>query len=375
MNSRGNALLYLIFIVIIVGILVEGFFLFKSSKAKKIEPTPSPTPSLEVNENEDISDNVIPTDDKNLNILFLGMGGAGHDGGTLSDSITLASVNSDKKVVNLIAIPRDLWVPVPVDWDYQSWQKINAAYAIGLDQTKYPNKKPEFKGSLGGGNLSKFVVGQATGLKVNYFLAIDFNNFTSAIDTLGGIEIDVAKTFDDYYYPIKGLENETCGFSPEEITDFHQKYSGFELEKQFTCRYEHLHFEKGLNQVDGATALKFIRSRHSNEYGGDFARGERAQTVLTAIGKKLLSQNLINSDNTTFKKLSSIITTDISLKMVPEILNLLGDLNSYQIKRINITDQNMLNNARSSAGAFILVPKAGNGNFEEIRNFIKTSIE
>jgi len=373
MNSKGNILLYIIFVVIIVGVVIEGFLFFKTSKAKRVEVTP--TPSQEVNENQAASPTIAPTDDTNLNILFLGMGGAGHDGGTLSDSITLASINLKTKVINLIAIPRDLWVPVPVDWDFQSWQKINAAYAIGLDQTKYPNKKPEFRGSLGGGNLSKFVVGQTTGLKVDYFLAVDFSNFISAIDTLSGIEVDVLKTFDDYFYPVKGLENETCGFSLEEIDRFHQQYSGFDLEKQFTCRYEHLHFEKGLNKMDGVTTLKFIRSRHSNEYGGDFARGERAQAVLVAVGKKLLSQNLINVNNSTFKKLASTVTSDISLKSVPEILNTLGTLSEYQINRINLTDQNILTDAKSSGGAFILIPKSGNGNFEEIRNFIKSSIK
>ncbi len=373
MNSKGNVLLYIIFLVIIMGVAIEGFMLFKTSKTKKVEVTP--TPSLEVNENQTPSPTIAPTDDTNLNILFLGMGGSGHDGGTLSDSITLASINLETKIINLIAIPRDLWVPVPVDWDFQSWQKINAAYAIGLDQTKYPNKKPEFKGSLGGGNLSKFVVGQATGLEVDYFMAIDFSNFISGIDTMDGIEVDVAKTFDDYFYPIKGLENETCGFSSEQIAEFHQQYSGFELEKQFTCRYEHLHFEKGLNKMNGATTLKFIRSRHSNEYGGDFARGERVQAVLIAIGKKLLSQNLINVNNPTFKKLSSIVTSDITLKSVPEILNTLGALSDYQINRVNLTDQNILINAKSSGGAFILVPKSGNGNFEEIRNFVKSSLK
>lgn len=375
MNSRGSIFVYLVLAIVVIAIAVEGFFIFKTKKVKENLTEATPNPAVEVKEGEALSPTIIPLNDDNLNILLLGMGGAGHDGGTLSDSITLASINKEKKIVTLIAIPRDLWVPIPVDWDFQSWQKINAAYAIGLDQTKYPNKKPEFRGSLGGGNLSKFVVGQATGLKVNYFLAIDFSNFINAIDSLGGVDVEVAKTFDDYFYPIKGLENETCNLSPEQITQFHQQYSGFELEKQFTCRYEHLHFEKGLNKMDGITALKFIRSRHSNEYGGDFARGERAQAVLIAIGKKLLSQNLISPDNSTFKKLTSVVTSDISLKSVSEILNTLGNLNQYEIKHLYLTDQNVLIDAKGPNGAFTLIPKKGDGDFEEVRSFIKSSME
>jgi len=356
-RNRGNILLIVAFIIAAVFALSGG--IFYSLAKKTSNPTvnspaeSSPTPSIEVQEKEEVVPTIVPVKDNTLDILFLGMGGSGHDGGTLSDSITLARVNTVKKTVTLIAIPRDLWVPIPSGGNNRVWQKINMAYAKG------------------NGNLSKYVVGQTLAVAVDYFLAIDFNSFVSALNELGGIDVEVTKSWDDYFYPIKGQELATCNFTLEQINLFHQKYSGFELEKQFTCRYERLHFDQGLQHLDGETALKFVRSRHSAQYGGDFARGERAQAVLLAIGQKLLNQGLFDPNNAIFKKLVGVVKSDIALKDVAGILRSLGELKSYQIKRLYLTDQNVLTPAKSSSGAFILIPKAGSDNFDELRKFVQ----
>src|SRR4030043_1022158 len=71
------------------------------------------------------------------NVLLLGYGGAGHDGGNLSDVIIVVNVNVPKKKVTFISIPRDLWVAIPTRSDMKQNFKINAAYAIGTDDTKY----------------------------------------------------------------------------------------------------------------------------------------------------------------------------------------------------------------------------------------------
>ncbi|MCX6705662.1 MAG: LCP family protein, partial [Candidatus Woesebacteria bacterium] len=199
---------------------------------------------------------------------------------------------------------------------------------------------------------------------------IDFGNFINSIDTLGGIDINVPITWDDYFYPIKGAENELCGISPEQNAEINRKYSGFELEKQYLCRYEHLHFDKGPLHLDGETALKYIRSRHSSQYGSDFARGERAQEVLLGISKKILEKSLLDPNNSTLKKFASSVATDINLADLPNALKILGNLSSYKIVRVNLTDKNVLVSGTSPTKAYILVPKAGAENFEEVRAFL-----
>jgi anionic cell wall polymer biosynthesis LytR-Cps2A-Psr (LCP) family protein len=305
-----------------------------------------------------------------FNILLLGYGGAGHDGGGLTDSITLASINTKDKEVVLVSIPRDLWIALPVDYDNKQNYKINAAYAIGGNDDRYPNKKPIYRGEKGGGELAKYAVSIVTGLEVNYFISVDFGGLVDAIDLLGGIEVDVTKPFDDYFYPVKGLENETCGFSGEEIAEFHELYSGFQLEKQFECRYEHLHFERGLQNMDGETALKFVRSRHSDQYGGDFARSERQHEILAAIKNKLISLDAISQTSSIFNELVESITTDLDTEAIKEISAAVGNPLDYEISHIYLTEDNVFYSSSSSGGQFILVPREGVNEWGEVHKYI-----
>lgn len=346
-----------IFLIIFTVGFSFGFFVL--GKITKISPRPQPTsqaqaptddeipnPNIQIANGEEAVGTIIPESADMINILFLGMGGEGHDGGYLTDSLTLASINYGKRVVNLVAIPRDLWY---------GGGKINAVYSV----------------SKGAG--IKSAIGQISGLKVNYFLAVNFTNFISGVDLLGGVDVDNPKTWDDYFYPVTGKEQELCGFSAEYNAEINQKFKGFELEKQFTCRYEHLHFDKGPVHLDGAMALKYIRSRHSATYGSDFARGERAQAVLTAIVKKLVEKSLTDPTNESVKKLASMVTTDISLAKIPEIVKTVGNFGNYKTVHTNLTDQNVLTSATGPKGAFILIPRLGNGNFTEVRNLIKNA--
>ena len=305
-----------------------------------------------------------------FNILLLGYGGAGHDGGGLTDSITLASINREEKEVVLVSIPRDLWIALPVDYDNKQNYKINAAYAIGGNDDRYPNKKPIYRGEKGGGELAKYAVSIVTGLEVNYFISVDFGRLVDAIDLLGGIEVDVTKPFDDYFYPVKGLENETCGFSGEEIVEFHELYSGFQLEKQFECRYEHLHFGKGLQNMDGETVLKFVRSRHSDQYGGDFARSERQHEILAAIKNKLISLDAISQTNSIFSELVESVITDLNTEAIKEISAAVGNPLDYQIAHIYLTEDNVFYSSSSSGGQFILIPREGVNEWGEVHRYI-----
>jgi len=361
-------ILIVMFLGALIGALTTTFLYFKLSKfqvPKEIQPKSS---LLTTSADSNINLN------KTINILLLGYGGAGHDGGTLSDSIIIANVNSTNKSINLISIPRDLWVPLPYDWDNLQNFKLNEAYAIGGNDTKYANKKPEFRGETGRGNLAKYAVQIVTGIPMDYYIAVDFAGLTKAINLLGGIEVNVPNTFDDYFYPVKGLENETCGKTAAEIAELHQKYSGFDLEKQFTCRYEHIHFDKGLQTINGESALKFVRSRHSNESGGDFARSVRQFVVLTGIKNKIISADIITKADPVFDQLVSVVKTDIDNTVIISLVNLLKDYQSYKITTINLTDQNVLIQSKSPSGQYILIPKEGVNKWSEIQKFIDSNI-
>lgn len=308
-------------------------------KFKKVKSNIIPSPQTQ---QDSVTPLQVETSQK-LSVLLLGYGGANHDGGNLTDSIILLSINTSNKKALAVSIPRDLWIE-------NINNKINAAY------------------SDGGGNKAKSIISQITGLPINYFVAVDFTNFETIIDNLGGIEVNVPKTFTDNFYPIRGEENNTCGYSADQINTFKNKYSGFDLEKQFTCRYEVLHFDQGPAKLDGKTALKFVRSRHGDS---DFSRSERQFAVLSGIEQKLISLNALKNSSTIIESLLKIVTTDLDIATINKLLPLFTKPDDYKLSQVHLTEDNYLISAKNSAGAFILLPKAGNNNFTQIQNDLK----
>jgi LCP family protein required for cell wall assembly len=297
------------------------------------QSTPSPEESQEPFESINA--------DEAYTVVLLGSGGEGHSGGTLTDSIIVVSIDSKNKKASLVSVPRDLWVP--------GNRKINSEVLV--------NGYDGLKSTLQG----------VTGLEITKYIAIDFGSLTKLVDDLGGIDVNIPKTFDDYFYPIKGKENETCGMTGEEIAEAHQKYSGFDLEKQFTCRWEHLHYDQGITKVNGEETLKLARSRHGDS---DFGRSARQFSILKGILDKLLSNGSLTKIDETYKNLSKLIKADIDLKTVRGLTDLFGNPQDYKINEVHLNSQNVLNDSRSSDGQYILVPKAGNFNFSGVKSFI-----
>lgn len=322
-----------------------------------------------------VSPTVTPTPDpdRSFSILLLGYGGAGHDGAYLTDSIILARISPKLQKIDLISLPRDLWVSIPTSPTASHSAKINSAYAVGIDDRQYPNKAVEFTGKAGGGEMSKNAVSQVTDIKPDYFIAADFSGFIKVIDQLGGIDVQVLKPFDDNFYPLETNIDDTCGKSDDEIKALEATLSGDKLDQQFTCHYEHLHFDKGLQHMDGTTALKYARSRHSQTDGGDFNRSERQRQVLIAVKNKIVSLNFFNKIIPVFNTLSNHLVTDIDLDTMEKLLSRAVEFSGYKINSLAITDQNYLKIGKSKDGQSILIPKSGEGNFSEIQTFLQSN--
>lgn len=314
-----------------------------SETSEEVEPVPSPNSS-------------------HLGILLLGYGGAGHDGGYLSDAIQILYMDFEKARINLISIPRDLWVKLPNG----SEMKINAVVANAA------TKKAELIKS--GAPALKKLLFKITGVQIDYFVGIDFVGFQRAIGiNLDGIEVETAETLDDPWYPIQGEELNTCNMTPEEMDEAHAKYSGFELERQFTCRYKHLIFKKGIVHMEGGDALEYVRSRHgSNE--GDISRGRRQQEVLAAVRKKLFTLGALDKLPGFFNEMAKQIQTDINLEIVNYLLPALKKSREFKLQTINLSTANVLSASNSNANGFILVQKEGGFRWEEVQNYIKTQL-
>lgn len=312
---------------------------------------------------------------KPINILLLGYGGGLHDGTYLTDSLITIHIDPKSQKVFLISIPRDIWVNIPTDGTSGTYSKINAAYSIGLDNATYPNKQKEFSGEDGGGKLAEYVVSHITGLPLDFFISMDFNGFTHTIDTLGGIDLSVEKTFDDFQYPITGKEDDSCGHNETDIASISAQLassSGTMTELDaFPCRFEHLHFNQGAQHMDGTTALKYVRSRHSLQDGTDFGRAQRQRNLLLAVKQKVLSAGFIPEIIPFISSLGDDLHTDLKLEDIKTFLQNFNSLNKYQIVSLAITDQNYLIDTVTSDGQDVLEPKKGIDDWSGVRNWLK----
>jgi anionic cell wall polymer biosynthesis LytR-Cps2A-Psr (LCP) family protein len=338
----------IIFYLLLTGTFLIGFggtyLALTLSKIFVKNPFVSPTPNSFALATPKPINGVVPQKGV-YNILFLGYGGAGHDGALLTDSMIVIHVDTNTKKVAFISVPRDLWIT--------GGHKINSVGSTNGFQNVGPT------------------ITSVTGLPINYFVSVDFGGFTKIIDDLGGVTVQVPVTFSDPFYPITGQENNTCGFTEDQINALKAKYSGYQLETQFTCRYEQLHFDKGPTNLDGTTALKFVRSRHGDS---DFARSLRQFAVLTGIENKLISLQAANKFDDIVNTISQIVQTDLNTGTIKSLIQVFGDPKAYSVKQIQLTTDNVLNESTSSDGQYILIPKSGNFDFSEIQSYIKTAL-
>src|SRR3989344_3868930 len=315
--------------------------------------------------NRDIN---LKTNDDHINVLLLGIGGKNHQGPNLTDTVIFTSLSTKGDKITLVSIPRDLWVP---DLD----AKINTAYSTG-----------ESKRQGGGLVLSKAVVSKIVNQPIDYVLRIDFDGFVKAVDLVGGLSVNVDRTFDDYEYPIDGKEEDPCGHSDTELAELATASSQL---KAFPCRYNHVHFDKGLRQMDGKTALQFVRSRHAQgAEGSDFARSQRQEKVIKAFKDKVFSlATLANPAKviSLYDILKVSIDTDIKDDEFDDFIRLAEKMKTAQTENAVLDTGNqeikrpgLLINPKSGEEynfEWVLIPRKGNGNFSEIQKYIDCEIK
>jgi LCP family protein required for cell wall assembly len=280
----------------------------------------------------------------------MGKAGGAHDGPDLTDTIILVSVSLAKPGIVTVSIPRDVWIP-------EIRAKINAAYYWGdkttpfFDNSNYPGGKIGF---------AKTIATEVVGSPIQYGVVVDFTGFKDVIDALGGIQVNVERSFTDNLYPIAGRENDTCGGDPT-----------------FACRYQTVTFNAGLQTMNGDTALEFVRSRHAiGDEGTDIAREARQQKVIDAVKSKILKPSVLLSPKVDFAMLGVIkkyVQTDLDLPTVGTLARkiLAGTKNVKQY----LIPQELLFNPPVNAvydQQYVFIPKAGNGKWNEINKWFSS---
>jgi polyisoprenyl-teichoic acid--peptidoglycan teichoic acid transferase len=233
-----------------------------------------------------------------------------------TDTMMLVSIDPASRSLGILSIPRDLYVAVP---GYSEPQRVNTPMVLG--EIRQPGSGPQ---------LLMQTVQYNLGIRVNDYIAVDFNTFVTLIDTIGGVELDVPYTINDPLFP-----DMNYGYDPFYIT-------------------------AGIHQMDGRTALKYARTRHGDS---DFRRAQRQQAVIYAIRDKILELDmlpqLIIQAPTLWNQLSSGISTGLQFDQIIQLALYLKDIPLDSMKTGVINEQYTMGYTTSD-GASVLVPDRAN---------------
>ena len=202
-------------------------------------------------------DNLAPGDRLSLkkNIIVLGVDERAeeHDVGR-SDTLFVVMFDTKNKAASLLSVPRDTRVRIKG----HGWDKINHAYAYG------------------GRELTQKTTEELLGIKINNYVMVDFKGFVGLVDAIGGVDINVEKNM--YYY---------------------DTWDGFRID-----------LKKGMQHMDGKTAIQYVRYRDEE---GDIGRIRRQQHFIMAVYDRITSANMLLHIPGLAKQLTNMVKTDLPL--------------------------------------------------------------
>src|SRR5919199_6208309 len=287
-----------------------------------------------------------------INVLLLGLGGAGHDGAYLTDTIQVMSFDPRSGTVTLISVPRDLYVQIPPFKGRGGyWGKINEAYLVGIGASNRDATDVPYAVHADGGRLASQVVAQVLGIPIDYWVSLDFAGFRQFVDALGGVDVNVERAFTDTHYPANDNERVNSGIMT-------------------------VHFDAGLQPMDGARALIYARSRYSPQDGSDFGRARRQQRLMAALKDKLLRVETIPKVFALLSALEGHLHTSFSFSEVKDLAGW-AQAQASRHRQINVTSgvlstDNLLYATTSAQGAYILLPRGGMGRYAEIHRYVSS---
>ncbi len=278
-----------------------------------------------------------------VNILLLGRGGGMHSAPDLTDTMMIASVDPVNHTVALLSLPRDLWVNVP----NFGVMKLNAAWESG--EFRYQGKvtpgSTDPKAIAAGYVAVDETVEQILGIDIDYNVLVDFQAFKQAVDTVGGVSLNVPADLVD---PTMAWEN---GGNP-------------------------VLAKAGPQIFDGTHALIYARSR---ETSSDYARAERQRALLVALKGKVVSMGTLSNPLKISKLMNAFgnnVQTDLSLGNANRLYGILKGVSDTKLSSFSLADAPTPYVAGGNVnGQSVVVPKAGLFNYAAIQQFVRMQLK
>jgi LCP family protein required for cell wall assembly len=233
-----------------------------------------------------------------INILLLGSDQRPWDSNFRTDTIILATLNPHLGTVNLTSFPRDLYLMLPG----YGMQRINTAYEFGGIKMLYNTFQQNF------------------GVRPDHYVLINFSSFKQVVDSIGGLDVNVAQTVSDYrngrWYTVQA----------------------------------------GLVHMNADDALWYVRTRKTTN---DFARSRRQQEVLHALFNKTLSINALKRVPELYGIYRNSVTTDLTFTDIVRLLPFAASItDSSQIHNYFI-GSGQVYNWITPDGGMVLLPRSG----------------
>ncbi len=295
-----------------------------------------------------LQDNVDPSKlrgegDGRVNILLLGRGGDGHEGPDLTDTILVASIDPINKKAALLSVPRDLYYPKTSNY------RVNSVFA----EAKYAalaRKASKTDAENAGIAAIEKVIQDDLGIPIHYHVMVDFAGFVQAINTVGGVDINV----------------DADGVVYEKLWD------------DLTRKIYTLDVKQGQQHFDGQRALYYARSRYTSPRG-DFDRAERQRKLLVALKDKILSLGTFANPVKVSQLLDAFgnhVQSNMSINEVMRLYEIGKSINSNDIATIGLVDppNNFLTGV-NIAGQSIQQPRAGLNDFSEIQSYVRNALK
>lgn len=230
-----NTILVLLCIVIVLGSCV-GFYGY--STVNKLLSSFDNTEQIV--DNEYISESLLYSDSEQINVLLVGVDAREGETESRSDTMMLVTLDNKNGEIKLTSFLRDSYVEIA---GRKKKEKLNAAFLRGGIQTLIDTLEMNFK------------------VSIPYYVVVDFEIFTTIVDELGGINVDVTEK-ESYY-------------------TYHSGKVGVPVR-----------IEAGEDiLLNGEQALWYSRIRYLDS---DFMRTQRQRKVITAIVEKTLQQDIMS---------------------------------------------------------------------------------
>lgn len=233
-RKRNRKVLIAALVLLLVPVLaVGGYLVWLNQIVTNNVKQENLLPPLDLQAPTDASGATVPQPGANgTNYLIIGNDAGPDRSGARSDVMVIVHIPEDRSKVQLIHFPRDLWVSIPG----HGKGKLNASYAYG------------------GAPLLVRTMQDMLGIKIDHVAMLGFEGFKRMTDAVGGVDVPV-----------------------EEASQGDGKV-----------------FHKGIQHMDGETALVFVRQRYMLSQG-DISRGKRQMAFIQALMEKTLSKETLTN--------------------------------------------------------------------------------